>query len=244
MIVIPAIDLKKGKCVRLLQGRMESETVYGEDPVAVARRWQAEGARRLHVVDLDGAVAGRPVHRSLIEEMARSVEIPIEVGGGIRDLATIETYLAGGVRWVILGTVAMEDPSLVTEAARRFPGRVILGVDARGGMVAVQGWQRVASREAAEVAKAFEGTSLSAVIFTDIERDGTEKGVNWERTRAFARSISIPVIASGGVSGISDIRTLREMEPEGVIGVIVGKALYSGRLDLREALAVAGGQSG
>lgn len=242
MIVIPAIDLKKGRCVRLLQGRMESETVYGEDPVAIASRWQAEGAERLHVVDLDGAAQGRPVHRSLIEEICRSVEIPLEVGGGIRDLDTIESYLAGGVRWVILGTVALENPSLMIEATCRFPERMILGVDARGGKVAVQGWQRVAEREALEFAKGFEGTPLSAIIFTDIERDGMERGVNWEMTRTFARSISIPVIASGGVSGISDIRKLREMEPDGVIGVIVGKALYTGRLDLKEAIGVATGR--
>ncbi len=244
MIVIPAIDLKQGKCVRLLQGRMESETIYGDDPVAVARRWEAEGAERLHVVDLEGAVLGRPAQRSLIEEMVRSVEIPLEVGGGIRDLETIEAYLAAGVRWVVLGTAALDHPSLIVEAARRFPGRMILGVDAKGGKVAVQGWQRVAAREAGEFAKAFEETPLSAVIFTDIARDGTEAGVNWEMTRAFARFVSIPVIASGGVSGISDIRRLREMEADGVIGVIVGKALYSGRLDLKEALAVARGEAG
>jgi len=239
MIVIPAIDLKGGRCVRLLQGRMDEETVYGEDPIAIARKWEAEGAKRLHVVDLDGAAQGRPVQRSLIEEMCRSVEIPLEVGGGIRDLETIESYLARGVRWVILGTVALENPSLMVEAARQFPGRMILAVDARGGKVAVQGWQRIAKREALEFAKGFEGTPLSAIIFTDIERDGMEEGVNWEMTRAFARSISIPVIASGGVSGISDIRRLREMEPDGLIGVIVGKALYTGRLDLKEAMGVA-----
>lgn len=239
MIVIPALDLKNGKCVRLLQGRMDRETVYGEDPVQMAKRWESKGAERLHVVDLNGAVAGTPVHRSLIREIAGSVHIPVEVGGGIRDLETIEEYLSSGVKWTILGTAAFQNPSMIPEACLRYPGRIILGVDARRGNVAIEGWNEVVSREAAELAKQFEGVGLSAIVFTDVERDGMEKGLNWETTKAFARATSIPVIASGGVSGIEDIERLKEIEQDGVIGVIVGKALYSGRLDLEEAIRIA-----
>ena len=238
MIIIPALDLKDGRCVRLVQGRMDQETVYGEDPVQMAKYWESKGAQRLHVVDLNGAVAGAPVHRSLIEEIARSVHIPVEAGGGIRDLKTIEAYLSSGVSWTILGTAALQDPSMIGEACLRFPGRIILGVDARRGRVAIQGWNEVVSREAAELAEEFEGMGLSAIVFTDIERDGMEKGLNWEMTKAFALSTSTPVIASGGVSGIEDIEGLKRIEPEGVIGVIVGKALYTGRLNLEEAIRV------
>jgi phosphoribosylformimino-5-aminoimidazole carboxamide ribotide isomerase len=239
MIVIPAIDLKDGRCVRLVQGRMDSETIYGEDPVAVARHWESKGAERLHVVDLNGAVEGKPVHRRVIEEIAGSVHIPVEVGGGIRKLETIESYLSSGVSWTILGTAALRDPSLVKETCRRFPGKIILGVDARAGRVAIQGWNEVVERQAADIAKEFREAGLSAMIFTDIERDGMEKGVNWESTRTVARAGSTPVIASGGVSGIEDIRALKGIEPDGVVGVIVGKALYTGRLDLEEAIRIA-----
>ena len=241
MIIIPAIDLKEGRCVRLVQGRMERETVYGEDPVEMAKYWESKGAERLHVVDLNGAVSGSPVHRSLMEEIARSVHIPVEVGGGIRDLKTIEEYLSSGVNWTILGTTAFQNPSVIADACLRFPGRIILGVDARRGKVAIQGWNEMVSREATELAREFEGMGLSAVVFTDIERDGMEKGLNWEMTKAFARATSTPVIASGGVSGIEDIERLKGTEPDGVIGVIVGKALYTGRLDLEEAIRVGKG---
>jgi len=241
VIIIPALDLKDGRCVRLVQGRMERETVYGENPVEMAKHWESKGAERLHVVDLNGAVSGAPVHRSLIEEIARSVRIPVEVGGGIRDLSTIEAYLSSGVNWAILGTAALQNPSMVQEACLHFPGRIILGVDARRGRVAIQGWNEVVSREATELAKEFEEMGLSAIVFTDIERDGMEKGLNWEMTRAFARATSTPVIASGGVSGIEDIEGLKRIEADGVIGVIVGKALYTGRLDLEKAIRVGKG---
>lgn len=238
MIVIPAVDLKDGRCVRLSQGRMDQESVYSEDPVQMAKHWELKGAERLHVVDLNGAVTGTPVHQSLIKEIANSIRIPVEVGGGIRNLETIETYLSLGVEWVILGTVALRNRSLVEEACRQFPRKVILGIDARRRKVAIQGWKEEVSLEAIELAKQFEGLGLSAIIFTDIERDGMSTGLNSEMTGALARSISIPVIASGGVFRIEEIRQLMELEPDGVIGVIVGRALYTGRLDLEEAIRI------
>ena len=238
MIVIPAVDLKDGRCVRLSQGRMDQESVYSEHPVEMAKHWGSKGAARLHVVDLNGAVTGKPVHRSLIKEISQSVQIPIEVGGGIRDLPTIEDYLSSGVRWVILGTAAFQNRSLIEEACHRFPERVILGIDAKGGKVAIQGWSEVVSLEATDLTKQFEGMGLSAVIFTDIERDGMGTGLNFQSTRDLARSTSIPVIASGGVSRIADIEQLMELESEGIIGVVVGRALYTGSLDLEEAIQV------
>ena len=238
MIVIPAVDLKDGRCVRLSQGKMDQETVYSEDPVQMAKHWESKGAERLHVVDLNGAVTGTPVHQSLIKEIANSIRIPVEVGGGIRNLETIETYLSLGVEWVILGTVALRNRSLLEEACRQFPRKVILGIDARGGKVAIQGWKEEVSLEAIELAKQFEGLGLSAIIFTDIERDGMSTGLNSEMTGALARSISIPVIASGGVFRIEEIRQLMELEPDGVIGVIVGRALYTGGIDLEEAIRI------
>jgi len=236
MMVIPAVDLKEGRCVRLSQGRMDQESVYSEDPIQMAKHWESKGAERLHVIDLNGAVMGRPFHRSLIEEITRSLCIPIEVGGGIRDLETIENYLSSGVRWVILGTTAFRNRHLIEEACHRFPGRVILAIDAKGGRVAIEGWNEVAPVEAIGLANQFERIGLSAIIFTDVERDGMGTGLNWEETRALARSTSIPVIASGGVSRIEDIQHLMALEPDGVIGVIVGRALYTGHLDLEEAI--------
>ncbi len=236
MIVIPAVDLKEGRCVRLSQGRMDQESVYSEDPLQMARHWESKGAERLHVVDLNGAVSGKPIHRSLIEKIAQSIHIPMEVGGGIRDLETIESYLSVGVRWVILGTAAFSNGNLLKEACLRFPGRIILGVDARGGKVAIQGWNETVPITAVDLVNRCEGENLSAVIFTDIERDGMGTGVNWEATRVLARSTSIPVIASGGVSKIEDIKQLMKLEPDGIIGVIVGRALYTNGLDLEEAI--------
>jgi phosphoribosylformimino-5-aminoimidazole carboxamide ribotide isomerase len=238
MIVIPAVDLKEGRCVRLSQGRMDQETVYSEDPVEMAKHWESKGAERLHVVDLNGAVMAKPFHRTLIKEIIRSVHIPIEVGGGIRDLPTIEDYLSSGVRWVILGTAAFQNRSLMEEASHRFPERVILGIDAKGGRVAIRGWNEVVSLEAIDLVKQFEEIGLSAIIFTDIERDGMGTGLNFESTKKLTRSTSIPVIASGGVSRIEDIGHLLELEPVGVIGVIVGRALYTGKLDLGEAIRI------
>ena len=239
MMVIPAVDLKEGRCVRLCQGRMDQAAVYSEDPVQMAKYWESKGAERLHVVDLNGAVTGRPFHRTLIEEITRSLRIPVEVGGGIRDLETMDNYLSSGVRWVILGTTAFQDRHLMEEACRRFPGRVILGIDAKGGRVAIQGWNEVTPIKAIDLANQFEGMDLSAIIFTDIERDGMGTGLNFVSTRNLARSTSIPVIASGGVSRIEEIGHLLKLEPEGVIGVIVGRALYTGSLKLEEAIGLA-----
>ncbi len=238
MIVIPAVDLKDGRCVRLSQGRMDQESVYSEHPVEMANHWESKGAARLHVVDLNGAATGKPVHRSLIKEISQTVQIPIEVGGGIRDVATIEDYLSSGVRWVILGTAAFRNRSLIEDACHRFPERVILGIDAKAGKVAIQGWNEVISLEATYLTKQFEGLGLSAVIFTDIERDGMGTGLNLQSTRDLARSTSIPVIASGGVSRIGDIEHVMELEPQGIIGVIVGRALYTGQVDLEEAIRI------
>jgi len=238
MIVIPAVDLKDGKCVRLSQGRMDQESVYSEHPVEMAKHWESKGAERLHLVDLNGAMAGKPFHRSLIKEINQSVHIPIEVGGGIRDFATVEDYLSSGVNWVILGTAAFQNRSLIEEACHHFPERVILGIDAKGGRVAVQGWKEVVSLEATDLAKQFEGMGLSAVVFTDIERDGMGTGLNFQSTKNLTQFTSIPVIASGGVSQIEDIKHLLELEPDGIIGVIVGRALYTGSIDLKEAIRV------
>jgi phosphoribosylformimino-5-aminoimidazole carboxamide ribotide isomerase len=238
MLVIPAIDLKEGRCVRLEQGLMERDTVYSDDPAAQARSWQEQGGELLHIVDLDGAFAGVPRNREAIAAIVRAIDIPTELGGGIRDLATIEAYLKLGVGRVILGTVAKENPQLVAEACRLFPGRIVVGIDARDGLVAVRGWADVTEKKASDLAKEMEGFGVSAIIYTDIARDGMLRGPNLEATRFLAESISIPVIASGGVSSLKDIENLMAIEASGVVGVITGKAIYIGALDLREAVAL------
>jgi len=241
MMVVPAVDLKDGKCVRLTQGRMDQETVYSQDPVQMAKHWESKGAERLHVVDLNGAVTGKPVHRSLIEDMVSSVSIPVEVGGGIRDLQTIERYLAAGVRWAILGSVAFQNPCLIQEACLSFPDNIILAVDAKRGKVAIQGWKELVPLDAQELIRRFEGIRLSAIIVTDIEKDGMGTGLNWEWTRALAQVTSIPVIASGGVSRLEDIQQVMQLELPRVIGVIVGRALYTGWIDLEAAIRLGKG---
>jgi len=238
MIVIPAIDLKEGKCVRLEQGLMEKDTVYSDDPAAMARHWQDEGGELLHLVDLDGAFAGVPKNREAIKAIIAAIDIPTELGGGIRDLETIEAYLTLGIDRVILGTVAKENPSLVAEACRLFPGRIVVGIDAKAGLVAVRGWAEVTEKLAVDLAREMEGFGVSAIIYTDIARDGMMQGPNLEATRALAEAISIPVIASGGVSSIVDIRNLMAIEASGIEGVITGKAIYTGALNLREAVAL------
>ncbi len=238
MLVIPAIDLKEGRCVRLEQGLMERDTVYSDNPAAQARSWQEQGGELLHIVDLDGAFAGVPRNREAIAAIVRAIDIPTELGGGIRDLPTIEAYLDLGVGRVILGTVAKENPQLVAEACRLFPGRIVVGIDAKDGLVAVRGWADVTEKKASELAKEMEGFGVSAIIYTDIARDGMLQGPNLEATRALAESISIPVIASGGVSSLRDIENLLAIEDSGVVGVITGKAIYTGALDLREAVAL------
>lgn len=239
MLVIPAIDLKNGQCVRLEQGLMERDTVYSSDPAATARRWQEEGGELLHIVDLDGAFAGVPRNRAAIEAILKAIGIPAQLGGGIRDLATIEAYLALGLSRVIIGTAAQREPQLVTEACRRFPGRIVVGIDAKNGLVAVQGWAEVTGITAVELAKRFAGDGVAAIIYTDIARDGMLQGPNLEATRVLAEAAGIPVIASGGVSSLQDIENLLAIEQYGVTGVITGKAIYSGSLDLRAAVALA-----
>jgi len=238
MIVIPAIDLKEGRCVRLEQGLMEKDTVYSDDPAAQARSWQEQGGELLHIVDLDGAFAGVPRNREAIAAIVRAIDIPTELGGGIRDLATVEAYLELGVGRVILGTVAKENPQLVAEACRLFPGKIVVGIDAKDGLVAVRGWADVTEKKATELAREMEGFGVTAIIYTDIARDGMMQGPNLEATRLLAESISIPVIASGGVSSLRDIENLLAIESSGVVGVITGKAIYTGALDLREAVAL------
>ncbi len=238
MLVIPAIDLKEGRCVRLEQGLMEKDTVYSDSPAAQARIWQEQGGELLHIVDLDGAFAGVPRNKAAIEAIVRAIDIPTELGGGVRDLATIEAYLQLGIGRVILGTVAKEKPELVQEACRLFPGRIVVGIDASNGFVAVRGWADVTEKKATEMAKEMEGFGVEAIIYTDIARDGMMQGPNLEATRALAESISIPVIASGGVSSLKDIENLMAIEASGVVGVITGKAIYSGALDLRAAVAL------
>jgi phosphoribosylformimino-5-aminoimidazole carboxamide ribotide isomerase len=204
----------------------------------MAKHWEAKGAERLHVIDLNGAITGRPFHRSLIKEIAQSLHIPLEVGGGIRDLKTIQTYIEEGVKWVILGTTAFLNPNFVKEACHQFPERVILAVDAREGKVAIKGWNEIVPMKAIDSVRQFEGMGLSALIYTDVERDGMETGLNWEMTKALARTTSIPVIASGGVSRIEDIEHLLELETDRIIGAIVGRALYKGSLELEEAIRI------
>lgn len=238
MIILPAIDLKGGQCVRLEQGLMEKDTVYSDDPAAMARHWQDEGGEFLHLVDLDGAFAGVPKNREAIEAIVAAVDIPTELGGGIRDLETIEAYLKLGINRVILGTVAKENPELVAEACRRFPGQIVVGIDAKNGLVAVRGWAEVTEKKAIDLAREMESFGVAAIIYTDIARDGMMQGPNLEATAALAEAITIPVIASGGVSSLDDIRNLLQIEASGVEGVITGKAIYNGALNLREAVAL------
>lgn len=238
MIVIPAIDLKQGRCVRLSQGDFNRAVSYGDDPVAVAALWKEKGAERLHVVDLDGSLEGFPVHEKIIAAIVSRTGLPVEVGGGIRNMGVVERYLSSGVQWVILGTAAFRDPAFVKEACRVFPGRIILGIDASGGRVAVSGWTQKTEETPEEMALRFAEDGPAAVIFTDISRDGMETGVNRDSTVALARKISVPVIASGGVAGVEDIKRLLPLEKEGIIGVIAGRALYTGALALDEAIRI------
>jgi phosphoribosylformimino-5-aminoimidazole carboxamide ribotide isomerase len=235
--VIPAVDIKRGRCVRLLQGRAEAETVFGEDPVAMARQWQETGATRLHVVDLDGAFAGQPVQTAVIAEIVRAVTIPVEVGGGLREIGHVEAVLAAGASWAIVGTRAALDPAFLGEVCRRFEDRIIVGVDASDGRVAVDGWTRVLDLEATALARDAAAAGAAAVIYTDIARDGTESGPNLWSTAAVARAAGVSVFASGGVGSMEDIRQL--MTVSGLAGVVVGRALYSGAVDLQRALALA-----
>jgi len=238
MIVIPAIDLKEGKCVRLEQGLMERDTIYSDNPTAQALEWEAKGAELLHIVDLNGAFAGEPKNRGVIEAIVNALNIPTQLGGGIRDLATIEAYLDMGVGRVIIGTAAQRNPELVKEACKKFPGRIVVGIDAKNGMVAVQGWAEVTGVTAIDLAKKFEGFGVAAIVYTDISRDGMMQGPNITATKALAEAVNIPVIASGGVSTLKDIENLMAVESAGISGAITGKAVYSGAINLSEAIAL------
>jgi phosphoribosylformimino-5-aminoimidazole carboxamide ribotide isomerase len=240
MLLIPAIDLKDGKCVRLRQGRMEDDTVFSDDPVAIADRWVDAGARRLHIVDLNGAFAGRPVNADAIRRIAEAhPDIPIQVGGGIRDDDAIELYLEIGVSFVILGTNAVNVPHFVGDACSEFPGHIMVGLDARDGKVAIDGWSKLSNHDVIDIAQRFEREGVEAIVYTDISRDGMMTGVNIDATVNLARAINIPVIASGGVARLEDIRRLCAVANEGIMGAVVGRALYEGELDLAEAQRVA-----
>jgi phosphoribosylformimino-5-aminoimidazole carboxamide ribotide isomerase len=241
MILFPAIDLKDGRCVRLKRGEMAQATVFNDDPAAQGRLFEAQGFRYLHIVDLNGAFAGRPVNAAAVEAILAAVGIPVQLGGGVRDLATIEMWLAKGVARVILGTVAVKDPRLVREACRTFPGRIVVGIDARAGKVAVEGWGETSALGATELARRFEDAGVAAIIHTDIDRDGILQGLNLAATAELARATAIPVIASGGLAGLEDIRALLRPEHRMLEGAIAGRALYDGRLDAQAALALIAG---
>ncbi len=241
MLLIPAIDLKEGGCVRLRQGDMAGATVYSDRPGEMAKRWLAQGARRLHVVDLDGAFAGKPRNETAIRQIVREIgdAIPIQLGGGIRDLDTIERCLDDGVSWVIIGTAAVKTPGFLHDACGAFPGHIIVGLDAKDGKVAVDGWSKMTGHEVGDLAKKFEDYGVEAVIYTDIGRDGMLSGINVEATVRLARQLTIPVIASGGLSALDDVRALCAVEAEGIPAAITGRAIYEGSIDFREAQALA-----
>ncbi len=239
MILFPAIDLKDGKVVRLVRGVMETATVFNDDPAAQARAFAEAGFAWLHLVDLNGAFEGKPVNGSAVAAVCAATEVPVQLGGGIRDMATVEAWLSAGITRVILGTAALKDPELVRAACREFPDRVVIGIDARAGRVAVEGWAEASETQAVSLARRFEDAGVAAIVFTDIARDGALEGVNVAATRALAEAVSIPVIASGGVASLDDISALLKIESAGIEGAIIGRALYDGRIDASAALALA-----
>ena len=244
MLIIPAIDLKDGQCVRLRQGLMDDSTVFSDDPVAMARRWVDAGCRRLHLVDLNGAFAGEPVNGDVVTAIAKAYpNLPVQIGGGIRSLETIEHYVRAGVDFVIIGTRAVKEPAFVAEACKAFPGKVIVGLDARDGRVATDGWAEVTEVMAADLAKQFEADGVAAIVYTDIARDGMMQGVNVEATVAMARASTIPVIASGGITDIDDIRALKAVANQGICGAITGRAIYEGTLDVAQAQKLCDGEA-
>ncbi|MGE0312035.1 MAG: 1-(5-phosphoribosyl)-5-[(5-phosphoribosylamino)methylideneamino]imidazole-4-carboxamide isomerase [Lautropia sp.] len=244
MLLIPAIDLKDGRCVRLRQGNLDEETVFADDPAEVARRWLDLGAERIHLVDLNGAVAGKPRNESAVKAIVEAVgaEVPVQLGGGIRSLETIERYLDDGVGYVIIGTAAVKNPGFLHDACSAFPGQVIVGLDARDGKVATDGWSKLTRHDVIDLARKFEGYGVEGIIYTDIGRDGMLSGVNIEATVKLAKAVTVPVFASGGVTDLDDIDRLLAVEDEGVAGVILGRSLYEGTLDFAAALARVGGQ--
>jgi phosphoribosylformimino-5-aminoimidazole carboxamide ribotide isomerase len=239
MLIIPAVDIKNGKCVRLYQGRMDAETVFSDDPSAMAKKWADEGAEIVHVVDLDGAIDKRPRNLASIRRIIDRTNVKVQVGGGIRNEKTVKMFFEMGVKRVVIGTKAIQNPKFVKDVCKSFPGQIIVGIDARNGMVAIEGWTKTTQIKALDLAKQFEDCGVAAVNFTDIHRDGMKTGPNIDATRRLAESISIPVVASGGVSNLKDIQNLLPLEAVGVIGVITGRALYSGSLNLKEAIDIA-----
>ena len=240
MLIIPAIDIKDGKCVRLRQGDMDQETVFADDPVEMASKWVEAGARRIHLVDLNGAFAGEPKNAHVVKAICEAYpDVPVQVGGGIRDEETIQTYLNAGVQYVIIGTKAVAAPHFVNDICLEFPGHIIVGLDAKDGKVAVDGWSKLSKHDVIDMAKHFEKDGVEAIIYTDINRDGMMNGVNIEATVKLAQAITIPVIASGGITNIEDIKRLGEVAEEGIIGAITGRAIYEGTLDFVEAQALA-----
>ncbi len=240
MLLIPAIDLKEGKCVRLRQGRMEDDTVFSDDPVAVAGRWVEAGAKRIHLVDLDGAFAGKPRNSDVITAIATAYpDVPVQIGGGIRDEETIEAYLNAGVQYVIIGTKAVSAPHFVRDVAVQFSGHIIVGLDAKDGKVAIDGWSKLSHHDVIDLAQHFESDGVEAIIYTDISRDGMMQGVNVEATARLARAIKIPVIASGGITNLDDIYALGKVASDGIMGAITGRAIYEGTLDFAEAQKIA-----
>ena len=238
MIIIPAVDIKQGKCVRLLQGRMEDATHYSDDPVDVAKQWEACGAQLIHVIDLDGAFAKKVENFETIKNILAKIKVPIQVGGGIRELKTIEMYINVGVSKVIIGSEALYNPELVKTACKNFPDQIVVGIDARNGMVAVEGWSKTSETKAVDLAKEFESCGVAAINFTDIHRDGMQTGPNIEETAALAEAVNTPIVASGGVSTIEDIKNLLKVENKGISGVITGRALYEKTLDLTDAIEI------
>ncbi len=238
MDVIPAVDIKNGKCVRLFQGRMDAETVFSDDPAAMAKRWEEEGAEIIHVVDLDGAIEKSPQNLGSIRKIINSVDANIQVGGGIRNERTIRMFLEMGVKRVVIGTEAIRNPKLVKDACKEFPGQIVVGIDARNGLVAIEGWTKTTQIQAVDLAIQFQDSGVTAINFTDIHRDGMQTGPNIEETRKLAEAVNIPVVASGGISSIEDIHNLKPLENVGVVGVITGRALYTGTLKLKEAIEI------
>lgn len=242
MNIYPAIDLKDGNCVRLLRGEMDAATIFNNDPADQARSFKEAGFTQLHLVDLNGAFEGKPINASAVDSILAATDVPVQLGGGIRHLATIEMWLQKGLKRVILGTVALRDPAIVVEACKTFPGHIAVGIDARGGRVAVEGWAETSETTALDLARKFEDVGVDAIIYTDIDRDGALQGVNLEATRDLAAAINIPVIASGGVASIADIENLLTVSDSGIEGVIIGRALYDGRIDPHEAMALVRGE--
>ena len=240
MLLIPAIDLKEGKCVRLRQGRMEDDTVFSDDPVAVAAKWVEQGARRIHLVDLDGAFAGKPKNADVIHDIVKAFpDVPVQIGGGIRDEDTIQGYLNAGVQYVIIGTKAVTEPHFIANVGVEFPGHIIVGLDAKEGKVAIDGWSKLSKHDVIDLAQQFEDDGVESIIYTDISRDGMMSGVNVEATAKLARAIHIPVIASGGITNIDDIHALGKVAEDGIMGAITGRAIYEGTLNFAEAEKIA-----